>query len=195
VSVDVTPSASSTTTYYLSSPCTGDVASAPVLPFGVSAPTDVVLSNYDTDRDTDPGLHISRSSDGLSETDPRKRQVWSTSLSSPLKLDGPASLTVWAAIEDFDVTRTGTVLAALQECNASGTNCTTLATSSAALDQSSGGPTWMPLTISFGAVDRTVGKGKVLAVKIAVANSSDDDVWFAYDTVAYSSSLQLTTRQ
>lgn len=194
VSVAVVPPPPDLTTYYLAAPEIGDVASVPVLALIGSAPTDATLRNYDPDRDTVPGLVLAKSESGLSESDPKKHQVWSSSLSSPLKLEGPASLTVWAAVKDFETTKTGRVVAAMQECRPNGTSCATVASGSARADHESGGPRWIRSTIELGDVERTIGAGKVVAVKIVVDEDSDDDMWFAFGTADYASSLQLNTR-
>jgi hypothetical protein len=161
----------------------------PEASLSTTAPTATTLPNYDSSRDSDPGLLLQISSLGLSETDPLKYQVWSTGDS--VNLDGPTDLVFWSAMRNFDTTNAGEVLAALLDCNSSLTNCTTIATGSLTAGPWSGSGTWVERTIDFGSVTYTISGGRNLAVKLVVGANADDAMWFAYDTVSYPSRLNI----
>ncbi|MGZ8784796.1 MAG: hypothetical protein ACXW1Y_04450 [Acidimicrobiia bacterium] len=109
---------------------------------------------------------------------------------SAIDLDGSASLTFWSAMKDFDTTKKGIVQAYLLDCTPSGTSCSLIGSGSKTLDPWSGrSNNWVFRTVSFGSVTHTVPSGRSLAVRIAVSDLSGDDMWFAYDTTSYSSSL------
>ncbi len=161
----------------------------PAASLSPSAPAATTLPNYDPGRDAFPGLLLAKSDQGINETDPVKYQLW---VGSPtgVDLDGPASLTLWSAMKDFDNNKQGVVQAYLLDCTSAGTTCTLIDSASKTLDPWGGGSdSWISGTIDFGTVAYTVAEGRSLAVKLVVGDQSGDDMWFAYDTTAYSTRL------
>ena len=80
----------------------------------------------------------------------------------------------------------------LLDCLANGTGCTTF--DSASLNQANwqqGSGTWVSKTIDFGPISRTITANRALVIAIIVANGSDEDMWFAYDTTGYPSVFRI----
>lgn len=175
-------------------PPVGDTDSQAVLPLGAewTAPTGAVLYNYDQDRNSNAGLHLSISG-GLGESDPSKYQIWSRKiLGSALTLNGQATLTLWSSMKDFDIVKRGVLLAALLDCNGGGSVCVTIATGSLDFTPwNTAGPTWIERTLDFGAVNHTIAVGRTIRIKVVVGPLSDDDMWLAYDTSSYPSAFRI----
>lgn len=178
--------------YYLTNPGSGNTTSDPTLLMTTNVPTATALPNYDTDRDTSPGLLLRRSGSGIDETDPAKYQRWSTNL-NPESPAGETSLRVWIAVKDFTSDKQGRLTAALQACPASLSTCQTIRTASVLVDQSQAPGGFLDTTFNFGNCQTDLAPGHVLSIKLVVDNNSDDDLWIAYDTTNYPSAL--TTAQ
>ena len=145
-------------------------------------PTASVLYNYDTDRDTFPGLVIAKGGSGPGENDPMKYQAWrSPVLAAPLVIEGSVTVSLWSAAKDFDGTKRGAVSVYLRDFD--GSNYVTLGgvTHTDATWQD-GNPSWVLETFQLSIGPYTLAPGHSLELKVIVENSSDDDMWFAYDT-------------
>lgn len=170
-------------------PPTGNTVSQAVLPLTAPPPVASTLYNYDANRNSNPGLTIAKGS-GLSETDPTKHQIWSAQ--GPFDLQGPATLTLWGAMKDFDSSKRGIVQVAVLDCASNGSNCSTIATGT--LDNnpwSPGSGSWAQKAVSLGSINHSLAANRTLRIKVVVGSSSDDDMWFAYDTVTYPSQLHV----
>lgn len=190
-----TPTPATFTALYLHndpSPPTGNTASHATLPMDVAAPTAPVLHNYDTDRDAFPGLLIRKGGPGSSESNPAKHQAWrSPVLSSPVTLKGNVTVHLWSAMKDFQQGKKGQVRLYLRDFDGSSyTEIVNVMVNDP--DWQRGSSTWVPKTFVIGVGSYTVPSGHRLELKIVVESSSDDDLWFAYDTAAYPSRLTLT---
>lgn len=175
----------STQTYYLKS--TG----VPISFLSEGHPTATELPNHDPARDSEPGLVLARSSDEHNETDPDKYQLWTTAATGP-DLNGTVTFRFWSAMKDFDPAKKGAVRVQLLDCDLFLTNCTVLASNVRSSNPWSGGATdWVQHTVDFGEVEHDISFGRSLAVKIVVRQTSDDDMWFAYDTTSYPSHLAI----
>ncbi len=173
-------------------PPVGDTRSRRRLFMDTTAPTATVLYNYDTNRDSEPGLVLRPSNRGLNnETRNRYNQIWLSR--GPYTINGPVTFDFWSAMKDFDTNNRGIVLAGLYECRNNGRNCTQIARQRLRDNpwDTFGTGTWIEKTIDFGTVVYNVPANRSLVVKIVVANNSQDDMWFAYDTVQYDSKLTL----
>ncbi len=177
------------TTYYLKTNATGNTSSSSVLPLSTTAPTLTTLYNYDTDRDSDRGLMLAKSS-GLNETDRTKIQKWSQTAASPIVLSGNAKLRLWSAMKSFE-SKKASVQVGVYDCDSTGGSCTQFAsgTVTSTTSWSGGSSTWVVKDWDLGTVSRTISTGRTLQVRVVVADSSDDDMWFAYDTTSYPSVL------
>lgn len=139
------------------------------------------LYNYDTDRDTSPGLLILKGGSGPNEGDPAKHQHWLTpALTAATVVEGTATVKLWTGTANFDVALGGAVSAYLRDCDGSG--CVELGggTLSESLWQH-GSPNWTLKTLMFPVGPYTVAPGHSLELVVVVEPTSASDMWFAYD--------------
>jgi hypothetical protein len=163
-------------------------------PVGVlvdSAPTNSTLYNYDSFRNGDPGLTIEPGGSGESETDVALFQDF-VGDGDRLVLDGEPTLTVWTAMEGFDLDAGGSVRAMLFACNASLLSCQELSTGVAELEPWAGGSAdWIETTITMSSVTRTLGAGRTIKLRLMVGDAATADMWFAYGCSSYQARLVL----
>ena len=150
------------------------------------------LPNYDTDRNTDPGLTITASPQGLITDDPAAVQVWRFPASTTT-LDGPVTLTLWIAPDGPLGPGPFLVRAGLFDCDLGRTACTLLVrddpTVTAVAD------TFAPVAfdLSVSPTPYVVAAGRRLELRVATRNGSSNDGLFAYDAVDYPSELIVTS--
>jgi hypothetical protein len=103
---------------------------------------------------------------------------WSSGpLANSVVLDGPVTLELWSTIADFG--GGGADLSVrLQDCDGTGTSCTTIADVDRASDPdwNGGVSDWVSSEWDLGTVDHTVAAGRRLRLLVAVGGS---DVWIA----------------
>lgn len=162
-------------------PPVGNTASQATLPLTIAAPTAATLFNYDTDRDSDPGLMIREG----------RYQAWLTSpLGADTDIDGDVVVTLWSAMEDFQSGIRGVVTLYLLDVN--GGNITFIdSTTTNQANWQGGSATWVEKIITISGVSHTVPAGHTLGLVVFVETSSANDMWFAYDTTAYPSRMEL----
>jgi len=154
-------------------------------------PTASILYNYDTDRDTFPGLVIAKGGSGPGENDPTRYQAWRIpAVSTPLVVEGSVTVSLWTATEDFDDTKRGAISVYLRAFDGSDYVELGGATYSDATWQG-GSPSWVLKTFQVSISSHTLAPGHSLELKVIVENSSDDDMWFAYDTADRKSRVNL----
>ncbi|MDZ7591764.1 MAG: DUF6701 domain-containing protein [Rubrivivax sp.] len=153
-----------------------------------AAPTATTLTNFDSSRDSSPGLLIAKGGSGASESDSTKYQRW-LSPTGGLTLSGSVELRLWSAMKDFSTGKAGSVTAYLRDCNSSGGSCTAIASKTLTVANWNTSAAWVLRTISFGTVTYTIGATRTLELKIIVASGAGDDMWFAYDTTTYATVL------
>ena len=170
-------------------PPEGDTESQALLPMDLSPSTSTVLYNYDTDRDTFPGRVIQKSSQSGGVTPQNKIQIWQTPpLGQPVSLPGGVQVELWSAMKGFDLTKTGSVTVTLNDIDGG----TTTVIGSATLTQSNwqGGVfNWVQKDFLMTFPSYTVPAGHSLGLAVVVNADSDDDMWFAYDHLTFSSRL------
>ena len=148
------------------------------------APSAPVLFNYDTDFDGAPGRLIQKGGSGADETDIARHQVWRTpALTADFTVQGTVQAELWAAIKDFTTGKQG--LATVYVRDYSGGSATTIAQGSFTLPGVVAA--WVPTTVTMNVGSYTIVTGHSLELKVIVSTSSEDDMWFAYDTSAYPS--------
>lgn len=175
------------TAYHLKTNSSGNTASSAILPLSSTAPTLTTLYNYDTNRDTTPGLILAKG-DGLSGTDTTKIQRWMMPHDSPVALSGNVRVTLWSAIKDFNSTKKGSVIVGLYDCNNDGAACTSLASTTVTStgSWSGGSNTWVAKEFNLGTITKQTTR---MELRVAVTGSSDDAMMFAYDTTIYPSRI------
>lgn len=173
--------------------------SSPYLRLGAaSSAYSGALPNYDTDRNSDPGLTIEPTTLGLAETDLTKTQLWSV-VASPgaQNVTGSLRLVLPTALRNFATTGAGRMTAGLYVCDDPPVVATCSLQDSATVDRpggwSGGLSTFVTTVFDFGAVNIHIPGNQSLAVKVVVdAAGSTDAVWLAYDTTTLSASLVRT---
>jgi hypothetical protein len=167
----------------------GFTVSQAVLPLDETLQTGA-LSNYDTDRDSEPGLLLQKTGSGLAETDPVKTQRWALDPSEN-RLQGTPVLRIWVAIKDFDTSKTGQVQVGLFDCDASYGDCTQLTAASGSFSQASYGADFGQVTITMPDIDHMFVAGRTVVLEVVTADASDDDLWYAYANTSYPTNLTI----
>ena len=182
-----------TTSFYLHNnptPPTGDTDPQALLPMDSTAPTATTLYNYNLPG-IKPGLELAESELGLNE--PVDFQIWRTGpLVSPLSIDGDVFIELWAAIREFQVNKPGAVSAYLRDYDSVGGYAEIANGSIFAENWQEGSNTFLKRTIMMPDVSYTVPTGHELEFRLVVDEVKDSkEMWFAYDTTAYSSVVML----
>jgi hypothetical protein len=156
-------------------------------------PTAAVLYNYDTDRDTSPGLVIVKGGSGPNENDPTKYQAWRTPvLGAPLVIQGNVTVSLWSATKNFETGKRGAISVYLRDFD--GSNYAELGgTTFTDATWQNGNPSWVLKTFQVSIGSHTLAPGHSLELKVIVEASSDDDMWFAYDTANRKSRVNLSS--
>ena len=177
-------------TFYL-----GGDATPPFSDLETAAPTDASWdgsNNYDPGRDAEPGLLIKKDNASASQSDTEKHHTW-TALAPAggiVIANEQVTLAVWSAMKDNDPDKEGTITAYLLDmASATATSGTQIAQATVPLKPWSAN--FAEEVLDFGIVNHTVAAGRYLGVKLVVGNTSDDDLWFAYDATAYPSRLEI----
>ena len=173
-------------------PPKGDTVSQVVLPMDTGLPSAAILHNYDLDRDSDPGLVLQRSINGLSETDPEKFQAWSTGpLTSPLSITGDVLIDLWMALVPPNSGETGVVSVYLRDRD--GAAYTEIGEGAVfSRDWQSGSNTFVEKLAMIQGVNYTIPAGHEFEVRIIVDDASLQDMSIAYDASMFSSLLNLS---
>ena len=172
-------------------PPTADTTSQVDLSFDQAAPTATTLYNYDTNRDAFAGLIIFKGGSGAAETDATKYQNWRSSpLGSAMTINGTVNAVLWSAMKDFATAKQGSVTVFLRDYN--GSTYTEICNGTLTeADWQAGASSWLQKTVSFSCGSYTVPAGNRLEVKLIVNATAADNMWFAYDTTAYKSRVEL----
>ncbi len=161
-------------------------------PMRTEVPTQTTLPNYDTNADGDAGLRLKKGANGLFDGDRNKIQRWRYTAPADTPI-ASAQIVFHSAVKAFAQGKGGTVTWHLRHCNASGSDCVELARQDVtASDWQAGSTTFVERTTGFGTISAVVPAGRVLEV-VTYSMTFDDDLWFAYDTAAQPSRLELTT--
>ena len=184
-------------------PPVADTASHAVLTADTTEPIATTLFNYDTDRDACAGLVLGKTSAGLAETDTAKFQRWTTaSLTTNLLISGDVTVDFWAAMKDFADGKAGEVTIFLRDLDESG-SYTEISSGTVSDSNWQGGPSaascgsapplpFVEKTITMAGLSYNVAVGHQLEARVIVVDlGSEDDMWFAYDTVEFPSRVNL----
>jgi hypothetical protein len=192
-SLEIDISGSNPCAFYLhngASTPTADTASSIDLPATAFYPGQSTLYNYDTDRDAQSGIVIGMGASGPTESSSTLYQNWQTAaLDEDLELQGTVNLRLFAAVENFSTSSTGSLIAYLRDWDgASYTEIANTTLTEGPWDSGATG-TFLDKTLSFDNVDYTIGQGNQLEVKVIVGASSSAPMWLAYDTLSYPARL------
>jgi hypothetical protein len=105
-------------------------------------------------------------------------------------LQGNVTVKLWSGMADFDETEGGVVTVYLRDFDGSGY---VELGSDTFVDPTwqGGSPSWVLKTFTFSVGPHTLEPGHSLELKVIVEGSSDDDMWFAYDTASYKSRVNV----
>lgn len=173
------------------SPPVADTARQPVLPLNGAFPAATTLYQYSVPSNN-PGLLLKGTDQGLGETDPTKFQAWQTaSLAAPLLIDGDVLIDIWAGIRQFQSKQSGAITIYLRDKD--GATYTEIANGSLfAEDWQQGSNDFIRKTIMIPDVEYTVPQNHQLEARfIADSIKASKDMWFAYDTTAHPSAINL----
>jgi len=185
---------------FLRSAGVGDQVSTPVLPFSMGeGPTNSVLPNFDTNRDTGPGLLLRQIEQGpgqqIAETDPANYQLWMYPATEDLVLSGTATMDIWAGMASLQADAAGRLRTYVLDCPSTsidGTDCVEIAPRRF-VDRDPWSPAddqWERAVWDYGPIDYTIAAGRSFAVKLTIAGvHTDDDMRFAYDASGFESSF------
>lgn len=162
----------------------GDTSSQAHLPLGVEPPADIGLANYDIDRDGDPGLLIEKDSAGVDGSDPTKVQIFTVAHSSAVRIEADLRAELYVAAKDFD-SKDILVAVLVERCDLAGT-CMALGYSDKWVRNAD---RFKRVTVPLGDIATTIEPGDRLQLRVAALGESDDDMWLAFGTDAYSSSI------
>ncbi|MCP4305940.1 MAG: S8 family peptidase, partial [bacterium] len=168
----------------------GNGSDIPVANLKTAVPTGA-LANFDPQRDNYPGLLIKKGDKGFYETHDSKQQTW-ISDTTDIVLNGPAQLTLWSAMKDFNDDKHGLVTAYLVDANANGGTLQEIAQSTI---YSQPAATWSKYIFDFGDLNYILGPNRYLGIKIVVWNNSEDEMWFAYNSANTPSHLSFTAME
>jgi hypothetical protein len=165
-------------------PPVGDTTSQSILPMDRTAPTATTLYNYDTDRDTAPGLITLAGS---------TYQYWAYVAPEVMVLNDTVSLRMWSAVQGFSTTAGGQVDSYLYDCTPGWTTCTLISSGSyaAKIWDAGGTGTWVDTTIPMTGVAHKVATGNELVLIAWAPATSPSNMMFAYDTTSHRSWLQV----
>lgn len=176
-------------------PPTADTNLQAVLPIDKTAPTAATLYNYDQDVDLNAGRTIGKGGLGVEETDPKKYQDWRTGvLSEPLTLSGTITVDIWAAIHQYQLDKAGIVNVYFRDYD--GSTYTEVGDGAIFDTDWQGNVSDFVRKVGlFLGFNYTVPAGNELEVKITVGNLASAGMWFAYDTAAHQSLVNLSYQE
>lgn len=155
--------------------------------------TATTLYNYDTNFDNRPGRRLLRFGSGPGETALSRYAAWrSPVLATARAIDGYVSILLWSAVANFRLNRAGSIVAYLRDLDpATSTYVEIGSATRTSSDWQAGQATWIPAGISIPVVGYTVPAGHRIELKVEVTSAAYTNMWIAYDTVSYASSILL----
>jgi hypothetical protein len=183
-------------TWYLHNnptPPSGNTAAQANLGMNTTIPTGPTLYNYDVGADTALGRRLQKSGSGPAETNLNRYASWlSPVLSGARAISGAATLSMWSAVQSFNTGRAGAVRAYLRDYDpATGAYVEIGNGTTTAANWQAGSNTWIPATVTIPVAGYTVRAGHRIEVKVMTTSSAYTNMWIAYDTQSYTSSLSL----
>ena len=172
-------------------PPTEDTASQPLLTLEGGLPSATTLFNYDDDRDSEAGLTLLRSQNGLNESLATKYQVWRTGvLGVPTVISGDVLIDLFAALTPVTQGQVGIVIAYLRDFD--GSSHTEIGSGAVfARDWQSGATGFVERMALIKEIDYTIPAGHELEVRLQIDTASEQEMTLAYDTAQHSSLVNL----
>lgn len=174
--------------YFLHNAIAGASNAQEDLTLGETPPQNVDLLNYDLDVDSVLGRSIDTSLLGLLTSNPG-RVLEFTMSAEDLVLDGPASITVFAA-KHSTLTISPTLRVELGDCAAGETTCALVAAAEVSVNNHIDDDGFESLTLDLGTITRTFETGHILVLQISAPGLISMHI--GYDADSHPSLLALT---
>lgn len=151
------------------------------------------LYNYDTNADSSPGRRLQKTGTGPGDATLARYAAWrSPVLTTARLINGNVSVLLWSAVQTFQLARAGSIVAYLRDFNpATGTYAEISNATRTNSNWQGGQSTWIPAGIGIPVVSYTVPAGHRIELKVEATASAFTNMWIAYDTVSYESSITL----
>ncbi|MEM9616061.1 MAG: HD-GYP domain-containing protein [Actinomycetota bacterium] len=143
--------------------------------------------NFDTNRDSIPGLSLAATTNGWGETDLARIQRYGMNPSQDL--DGPASATVYLATETDRTASPVPVRLSINDCNNLYQSCTILADGVVSVGNPVAGG-FQPFTVNFGTLNHNLGGGRRLV--LILITEEGETIHTGFDATPNPSSLTVT---
>lgn len=172
---------------HLKNPGSGDSSALWFKTLDPSGPDDSSQPNFDTNRDSTPGLSLAATTNGWGETDLARIQRFGMNPSEDL--DGAASATLYLATE---TDRTGSpvpVRVSLNNCNTLYQSCTILADGVVSVGNPVAGG-FQPVTVNFGSINESFGGSRRLV--LILITEEGETVHTGFDATPNPSTLTVT---
>jgi hypothetical protein len=145
----------------------------------------------DYDGDGSPGLTLKKSDGKITVSDPAAFRNFDLAPAQPLKLNGPVTLALDAAIKGLVLNKDAHPHVYVQDCALDGTGCIVLRSFDVHVNPWSLLVPWQERTFTLGTVNATILPGRILRVKLL---NDHNDMWVAMSN-ALSSRVTFTVEQ
>jgi hypothetical protein len=155
--------------------------------------TATTLYNYDTNADSSPGRRLQKTGTGPGDTALARYAAWrSPVLTTARLIKGNVVVLLWSAVASFQLNRAGSIVAYLRDYDpATGTYVEISGATRTSSNWQGGQSTWVPSVLGIPVVNYTVPAGHRIELKVEATASAFTNMWIAYDTVSYASSITL----
>lgn len=174
--------------YHLKNPGTGDSTAQLFKTLGTGV-DDSTQPNFDTERDSVPGLRLEPTSSGWNESDLVRIQRYGRSPGTD-DLDGPAKITLYAAADSDVGGSPVTLRVSLNDCNVIYQGCTIIAESSVLVSNSIGEDGFAQFVVDFGSVTHNFSGNRRIVVRLIAEGS--ETLHTAFDSDPYPAVLDVT---
>ncbi|MCU0504856.1 MAG: hypothetical protein MUE82_03625 [Chloroflexi bacterium] len=174
-------------------PPVGSTTAQANLSMDASPATAATLYNYDTNADSQPGRRLQKTGTGPGETVLARYANWRSPVLTTARLvNGTVSVQLWSAVASFQLNRAGSIVAYLRDYNPATNTYLEIASATRTNANWQGGrSTWVLAGIAIPVVGYTVPAGHRVELKVEATASAYTNMWIAYDTMSYASSITL----
>ena len=173
------------TVYFLKNPGSGNSSAQTFKTLETSGVDDATQPNFDTDRDSVPGLRLEPTGAGWSEND--LPQIQRYGMNPSQDLDGPARVTLYVAT-DGSTSNPVTLRVALSNCNSLYQSCSNAAETSVTIANPVGDG-FQQYVIDLGSVNESFGAFRRMVVRLIA--EGDQPLHVAFDSSPYPSVLEV----
>ena len=183
-------------TWYLHNnptPPVGNTTAQASLAMDTTVPVAATLYNYDTNVDSAVGRRLTLSGSGPGESAVGYYAAWRTGvLASARPIVGTVVVRLWSATQSFTRNRAGSIVAYVRDYNPTTATYVEIANATLTNANWQGGQTsWVPVAISIAVASYTVPVGHRIEIKVEATSAAALNMWIAYDTSSYASSIDM----